>query len=135
MQTQASLKYTQPVGNAKLRLGFIGYNDPYGEAWYRAIYLGEEPVGFVMLEDDSLLDPMPEKPEVGVWRFMVDAKHQRTTYGTNAFQPFQYDRVGVNVSVPVGSRWSVIASGGKESDVAKFTNSADCKDLLKFINN
>ena len=23
----------------------------------------------------------------------------------------------------------------KESDVAKFTNSADCKDLLKFINN
>ena len=49
----------------------------------------------------------------------VEAKHQRTTYGTNSFAPFQYDRIGVNVSVPVGARWSVIASGGKESDVAK----------------
>lgn len=26
------------------------------EAWYRAIYLAEEPVGFVMLSDQSLLD-------------------------------------------------------------------------------
>jgi len=32
------------------------------EAWYRAIYLGEEPVGFVMLEDQSLRQPMPENP-------------------------------------------------------------------------
>ncbi len=47
------------------------------EAWYRAIYLGEEPVGFVMLEDESQLDPMPESPNVAVWRLMVDAKHQR----------------------------------------------------------
>lgn len=46
------------------------------QAWYRAIYLGDEPVGFVMLSDESLLEPMPENPEVGVWRFMVDAKHQ-----------------------------------------------------------
>jgi diamine N-acetyltransferase len=54
------------------------------EAWYRAIYLGEEPVGFVMLEDESLLDPMPENPAVGVWRFMVDAKHQRKGVGRAA---------------------------------------------------
>ncbi len=54
------------------------------EAWYRAIYLGEEPVGFVMLSDDSLLDPTPEHPEVGVWRFMVDAKHQRKGVGRAA---------------------------------------------------
>ena len=54
------------------------------EAWYRAIYLDEEPVGFVMLEDKSLLEPMPEDPEVGVWRFMVDAKHQRKGVGRAA---------------------------------------------------
>lgn len=55
----------------------------------------------------------------GRFGWQVEAKHQRTTYGTNALQPFQYDRVGVNISVPVGSRWSVIAGAGKESDVAK----------------
>jgi diamine N-acetyltransferase len=54
------------------------------EAWYRAIYLEEEPVGFVMLEDRSLLNPMPENPNVGVWRFMVDAKHQRKGVGRAA---------------------------------------------------
>jgi diamine N-acetyltransferase len=54
------------------------------EAWYRAIYLGNEPVGFVMLSDESLLDPVPENPEVGVWRFMVDAKHQRKGVGRAA---------------------------------------------------
>ena len=54
------------------------------EAWYRAIYLGEEPVGFVMLADDSLRDPVPGSPKVGVWRFMVDAKHQRKGIGRAA---------------------------------------------------
>jgi len=29
-------------------------------AWYRAIYFAEEPAGFVMLEDESLLSPQPE---------------------------------------------------------------------------
>jgi diamine N-acetyltransferase len=56
------------------------------EAWYRAIYLGEEPVGFVMLSDDSLLQPMPDHPELGVWRFMVDAKHQRKGIGRRAME-------------------------------------------------
>ena len=46
------------------------------EAWYRAIYLGEEPVGFVMLEDESLRSRPPDTPGVGVWRFMIDARFQ-----------------------------------------------------------
>jgi diamine N-acetyltransferase len=54
------------------------------DAWYRAIYLGDEPVGFVMLCDESLLRPMPDQPEIGVWRFMVDAKHQRKGVGRAA---------------------------------------------------
>ncbi|WP_437817618.1 hypothetical protein [Sorangium sp. So ce1078] len=35
------------------------------EAWYRAIYYGDEPAGFVMLEDQSMISPPPEKPEIG----------------------------------------------------------------------
>lgn len=56
------------------------------EAWYRAIYLGDELVGFVMLEDESLRVPMPAKPKIGVWRLMVDAKHQRKGVGRAAMQ-------------------------------------------------
>lgn len=56
------------------------------EAWYRAIYLGEEAVGFVMLSDDSLRDPVPDEPEIGVWRFMVDARHQRRGIGRAALR-------------------------------------------------
>lgn len=53
-------------------------------AWYRAIYLESEPVGFVMLSDDSLIEPVPENPEIYVWRFMVDARHQRKGIGRAA---------------------------------------------------
>lgn len=56
------------------------------QAWYRAIHLGEQPVGFVMLSDDSLIRPVPEDPQVAVWRFMVDEKHQRQGVGTAAMQ-------------------------------------------------
>lgn len=54
------------------------------QAWYRAIYLADEPVGFVMLSDQSLLSPPPENPEAWVWRFMVDARHQRKGVGRAA---------------------------------------------------
>ena len=54
------------------------------EAWYRAIYLDEELVGFVMLEDESLLSPPPTQPEIGVWRFMIDAKFQSRGVGRAA---------------------------------------------------
>jgi diamine N-acetyltransferase len=53
-------------------------------AWYRAIYAADEPVGFVMLYDESLRTPPPEPPSVGVWRFMVDARHQGRGIGRQA---------------------------------------------------
>lgn len=56
------------------------------EAWFRAIYLDDEPVGFVMLEDTSLLTPPPAEPEVSLWRFMIDAKHKRKGYGRAALR-------------------------------------------------
>ena len=69
-------------------------------------------------DQDGYLSWGTDKDE-GRFAWEVAAKHQRTTYGTTALQPFQYDRIGVNVGVPVGTRWSVIAAAGKESDVAK----------------
>jgi diamine N-acetyltransferase len=46
------------------------------KAWFRAIYAGEEPVGFVMLYDDP--------PECFLWRLMVDHRHQGRGYGRAA---------------------------------------------------
>lgn len=54
------------------------------EAWYRAIHAGDELVGFVMLEDQSLRVPPPAEPEIAVWRFMIDARYQRRGYGRAA---------------------------------------------------
>jgi len=45
------------------------------EAWFRAIYAGEEPVGFVML---SL---KPEVPDYFLWRLLIDTRHQGRGYG------------------------------------------------------
>lgn len=56
------------------------------EAWYRAIYVGDEPVGFVMLEDESQRSPPPASPEIGVWRFMIDERFQGRGIGRAALQ-------------------------------------------------
>lgn len=45
------------------------------EAWFRGIYAGDTPVGFVMLE------VRPEAHEYAVWRLMIDASHQGKGYG------------------------------------------------------
>lgn len=49
-------------------------------AWFRAIYDGDTPVGFVMLEDK------PDVPSYSLWRFMIDANHQRKGYGRRALE-------------------------------------------------
>lgn len=48
------------------------------EAWFRAIHRGEAPAGFVMLS------VKPELPEYFLWRFLVDARHQRSGIGSAA---------------------------------------------------
>ena len=47
-------------------------------AWFRAIYEGDEPVGFVMVDDDVA------KHQYYLWRFMIDARHQRRGIGRKA---------------------------------------------------
>ena len=49
-------------------------------AWFRAVYAGETPVGFLMLSDE------PEKQEYFLWRFMIDARYQRRGYGRGALE-------------------------------------------------
>jgi len=63
------------------------------EAWYRAIYRADELVGFVMVEDQSLRTPPPEKPGIAVWRFMIDEKFQGQGIGGAALrQVIEYAR-------------------------------------------
>jgi diamine N-acetyltransferase len=62
-------------------------------AWFRAIYAGETPVGFVMLET---------KPDVPVylWRFMIDGRYQALGFGRRALElVFDHVRVALGASV------------------------------------
>lgn len=55
-------------------------------AWYRAIYAGDSPVGFVMVEDQTLLQgaERPAQPSIGLWRFMIDQRCQGRGFGRAA---------------------------------------------------
>ena len=48
------------------------------KVWVRAVYLDDEPAGFVMLSDDD------EQPRYYLWRFMIDARYQRRGIGRQA---------------------------------------------------
>ena len=48
------------------------------EAWFQAVYAGEEPVGFVMLYADE------KKPEYFLWRLMIASEYQGKGYGYQA---------------------------------------------------
>ena len=48
------------------------------EAWFRAIYADETPVGFLMLADN------PAEAEYFLWRLMVDSKYQGMGFGRHA---------------------------------------------------
>jgi diamine N-acetyltransferase len=48
-------------------------------AWYRGVYAGDVPVGFVM----AFRDP---PTTFWIWRFMIDAAHQGKGYGGRALE-------------------------------------------------
>ena len=56
------------------------------EAWYRAIYLAEDPVGFIMLYDESQRSAPPSNATVAIWRFMIHASMQGRGIGTEAIR-------------------------------------------------
>lgn len=53
---------------------------PEANPWYRAIYAGGEPVGFVMLSWDVTPAPGILGPWF-LWRLLIDHRHQRKGYG------------------------------------------------------
>lgn len=55
------------------------------EAWFRAVYADETPVGFVMLARV----PREERARLGthfLWRFMIDERYQGRGYGGKALE-------------------------------------------------
>ena len=53
-------------------------------AWPRAIYLGDKPIGFVMVALDSKDIPPDDKPGYYLWRMMVALPYQNKGYGRQA---------------------------------------------------
>ena len=49
-------------------------------AWFRAVYADETPVGFVMLYE------APKRGLYYLWRFMIDARYQGRGYGRRALE-------------------------------------------------
>jgi diamine N-acetyltransferase len=54
---------------------------PVANPWYRGVYAGDEPVGFVMLSWECI----PQPPEIigpwFLWKLLIDARHQHRGYG------------------------------------------------------
>jgi len=60
----------------------------YREAWYRAIYFGDTPIGFVLLADSTLKYKHIKRktPYLYLWRLMIDGKYQGKGYGRKAVE-------------------------------------------------
>jgi diamine N-acetyltransferase len=54
---------------------------PQANPWYRAVYVGDEPIGFVMLSWNCV----PQPPDIigpwFLWKLLIDARHQGRGYG------------------------------------------------------
>ena len=76
-------------------------------AWFRAIYAGEDPVGFIMLYEDQ------DKPEYFLWRLMIADGHQRKGYGRRALELLVERVRGLPGAANLGASY-VPAEGGPE---------------------
>jgi diamine N-acetyltransferase len=57
---------------------------PEGKPWYRAVYAGDEAVGFVMLSWNVEPDPPRIIGPWFLWKLLIDRRHQRRGYGREA---------------------------------------------------
>jgi diamine N-acetyltransferase len=57
---------------------------PHGRPWYRAVYAGGTPVGFLMLADDVPPGDPDFRWRFYLWRMLIDGRHQRRGYGRAA---------------------------------------------------
>ncbi len=77
------------------------------KAWYRAIYVGEQPVGFVMLSIDTLATTYY------LWRFMIADGQQHRGYGRAAIWALVEHVRGLPGATELLVSW-VPADGGPE---------------------
>lgn len=54
---------------------------PQANPWYRAVYAGDEPVGFVMLSWDCVPQPPVIIGPWFLWKLLIDEHHQRRGHG------------------------------------------------------
>jgi len=54
---------------------------PEAEPWYRAVYVDDEPVGFVMLSWNVPPDRTGVLGPYYLWRLIIDARHQGRGFG------------------------------------------------------
>lgn len=54
------------------------------DAWFRAVYAGEEPVGFIMLHTGADWSDGLDFPGMFLWRFMIAGPDQGKGYGRKA---------------------------------------------------
>jgi diamine N-acetyltransferase len=55
--------------------------EPESNPWYRAVYSGDEPVGFVMLSWNAPVGHAGGTGRYFLWRFLIDARYQRRGIG------------------------------------------------------
>ncbi len=98
-------------------------------AWFRAIYAGDVPIGFVMLHTGSDYDDGIDCPGVFMWRFMIAQPYQGKGYGRKAIEFLSahlraqgvtelYTSCGVGEESPEGfyRRLGFVATGGMYDD-------------------
>lgn len=55
-------------------------------AWFRAIYNGDTPIGFIMTHTGSDYEDGIDCPGIFLWRFMIAGPYQRKGYGRLALE-------------------------------------------------
>jgi hypothetical protein len=74
VSTPAAAGQERFVGSVQSALAEAA-REPHGKPWFRAVYVGDEPVGFVMLSWD--VEPQP--PEIHgpwfLWKLLIDERH------------------------------------------------------------
>jgi diamine N-acetyltransferase len=59
---------------------------PDARPWYRAVYGGDEPVGFVMISDGITVSNPAYLGPYYLWRLLIDARHQGRGLGAAALR-------------------------------------------------
>ncbi len=92
------------------------------EAWFRAIYAHDVPVGFVMVSDPTLA-ATPDDPRFCLWRLMVDRSHQAHGYGRAAVE-----QVIAHVRTRPGARALYVSYVPPAASLARFYASVGFRD-------